>query len=129
MLHKTIVSKQPAGQVLLLVEPYHTGPLKAFGCVRAMAVSAIDFINATSVGLLCIQSQFIIGLQFGIFSATGEQHRKSRQYEDGRYSPQVTIMSGAQLFENPGSKSGRAEFPDAGRNQTSLRETFSLRRP
>ena len=75
-----------------------------------MAVGAIDFINATSVGLLCIQSQFIIGLQFGIFSATGEQHRKSCHYDDGRYSPQVTIMSGAQLFENPGSNPGERNF-------------------
>ena len=39
-----------------------------------MADRAINLVDAASVGLLRIQSQFSIGLQFGILSATGEEH-------------------------------------------------------
>src|SRR5215510_1172275 len=42
-------------------------------------------------------------------------------------SPDYSVWS--EAFRESRLQSGRAEFPDAGRNQTSLRETFFFRRP
>jgi hypothetical protein len=51
--------------------------------------------------LLRIEPQLGVG-HFGlIFAAAGQQTGHAHHQKNGRYSPQVTIMSVAQRFENP----------------------------
>jgi hypothetical protein len=66
-----------------------------------MAAETINVIDLSPLGLLCIESQLGVG-HFGlIFAAAGQQTGHAHHQKNGRYSPQVTIMSVAQRFENP----------------------------
>jgi hypothetical protein len=66
-----------------------------------MAAETINVVDLSPLGLLRIQPQIGIG-HFGlIFAAAGQQTGHAHHQKNGRYSPQVTIMSVAQRFENP----------------------------
>jgi len=66
-----------------------------------MAVEAVNVEDLSPMGLLHVQSQFGIGHLSWIFSAAGQQPSHSHHQKNGRYSPQMTIMSVAKRFENP----------------------------
>jgi len=91
-LDKLVVGNQAAGQVRSLIESFHARAFRSFGAIRAVADGAVQFVDAATLNLLRIQTQFGIRLQLGVSSATGQQGQKNQNREDGRFSLQVTIM-------------------------------------
>lgn len=92
-----VIGEQAAGQILSLVQPFQAGSLVAPGAIGVVAGSAIVLIDAPSLNLLGIQSQLGVG-RLRLAAATGQQSQKNYARQDGRLSPQVTIMSVAQPF-------------------------------
>ena len=90
-----ICCRQPAGQVLLFKKLLQTRPFVAFGRIGRMAVHAVNIEDLAALGLLRIQSQLGITHFCGIFTAPGQQARSYHHQKNGRYLPQVSIMSRA----------------------------------
>ena len=75
-----------------------------------MADPAVELKDTPALRLLVVQSQFGVGFQGWILSATGKNQHDCQAQRNGRYPLQMTIMfcSAAlvQLSENLGLKTG-----------------------
>ena len=91
--HVLVCGSKTAGQVGLLVQLFQSGAFVPAGGLCGMAIETVNIEDLASTGLLCVQSQFGIGHLGGIFAATGQQSCHCHHQKNGRYSPQVTIMS------------------------------------
>ena len=101
LFHVLIGRSKAAGQILFLKELLQPGAFVAFGRIGRVAVYAVDVKDASALRLLLVQSQFSVGHLCWIFAATGQNRSEKNHQKNGRCSPQMTIMSGAQRFENP----------------------------
>ncbi len=102
LLHVLIVRGQAAGKIWLLKKVLQPRPFIAVRRIRWMASEAINIKNFAASCLLLVQPQFGVRHRRRGLAAAGQQRGKNCHHKNGRYQLQMTIMSGAQLFENPG---------------------------
>lgn len=99
--HVLVSGGEPAGKVVLLEKLFESRAFVAAGRIRRMAAETVNIVDASSPALLLIQPQFSICHLSGILAASRQQAGQNHHQKNGRYSLQMTIMSGAQRFENP----------------------------